>query len=98
MAIGEDKERIYVTVSCDMANRIDFYRQKMGLSRSAFCSYIVGQGVMTMDRTMGLWDDMGKAIIAKTVEAVEDVSDNVELKGLNAAELGGQLSLDPVKA
>ena len=78
MALGENRERIYVTVSTEMASRIDFYREKMGLSRSAFCAYLVGQGVMSMDKAMGIWDDMGKAIVEKTSNAVIEVAENGE--------------------
>ena len=72
MPICEDKERIFVTVSRDMGSRIDFYREKMGVSRSAFCAYLIGQGVMSMDKAMGIMDDMGKAIVEKTSAAVSD--------------------------
>lgn len=78
MAIGETKERIYVTVSCEMASRIDFYREKMGLSRSAFCAYLVGQGVMSMDKAMGIWDDMGKAIVQKTSDTVAQMAEDAD--------------------
>ena len=70
MALADNKERIYVTVSSDMASRIDFYREKMGLSRSAFCAYLVGNGVMTMDKAMGLLDDMGRVIITQASDAI----------------------------
>ena len=70
MAVGENRERIYVTVSSEMAERIDLYRNKMGLSRSAFCAYLVGQGVMTMDKAMGVVDQMGVAMVAKAEEVV----------------------------
>ena len=76
MALAENKERIYVTVSSDMASRIDFYREKMGLSRSAFCAYIVGQGVMNMDKAMGVIDQMGNAMASKVAEVVSAVDPN----------------------
>lgn len=70
MAVGKDKERIYVTVSSDMAKRIDHYCQAMGLSRSAFCSYSVGQTVMSMDKAFGVVDEIG-ASLREEVEAAE---------------------------
>lgn len=72
MALGDNRERIYVTVSTDMASRIDFYREKMGLSRSALCAYLVGQGVMSMDKAMGIFDEMGKAIVDKSADSFSD--------------------------
>lgn len=81
MPLGEGKERIYVTVSVEMANRIDFYREKMGLSRSAFCGYLVGQGVMSMDKAMGVIDQMGTVMVAKAAEVVTaSASDPDQLK------------------
>lgn len=94
MALAEDKERIFVTVSKDMCERIDFYRQKMGLSRSAFCSYLIGQGVMTMDRTMGLWDEVGKAIVTKSVETFEDAAEQSKQKEGQTSDHEEQLRLD----
>lgn len=76
MAVGENRERIYVTVSSEMAERIDLYRNKMGLSRSAFCAYLVGQGVMTMDKAMGVVDQMGAAMVAKAEEVVTAADPN----------------------
>lgn len=62
MAIGKDRERIFVTVSSDMAKRIDYYCESMGLSRSAFCAHAIGQTVMNMDKSFGILDKMGIAI------------------------------------
>ena len=78
MAISEDKERIFVTVSRDMGSRIDFYREQMGLSRSAFCGYLIGQGVMSMDKAMGIMTDMGRSMVEKAAAAV---SDSIEKNG-----------------
>lgn len=72
MALGENKERIYVTVSSSMASRIDFYRERMGLSRSAFCAYLVGQGVMSMDKAMGILDEVGGIMAASAAESVAE--------------------------
>lgn len=62
MAIGKDRERIFVTVSSDMAKRIDYYCESMGLSRSAFCAHAIGQHVMSMDKALGIVDKMGVAL------------------------------------
>lgn len=69
MAIGKDRERIFVTVSTDMAKRIDHYCNSMGLSRSAFCAYAIGQTVMTMDKALGIVDKMGEAAVNIVAEA-----------------------------
>lgn len=67
MAVADSRTRIYVTVSQEMADKIDMYRNQMGLTRSAFCSYVIGQNVMAMDKAMSVIDDSAKRMI-KTVE------------------------------
>lgn len=79
MPLADGKERIYVTVSCDMASRIDFYRNKMGLSRSAYCSYLIGQGVMSMDKAMGIADQIGSILTTKAVDEVTKDANQIEL-------------------
>lgn len=76
MPLADGKERIYVTVSTEMASRIDFYRERMGLSRSAFCAYLVGQGVMSMDKAMGVVDMMSDIMVVKAAEVVEMAANN----------------------
>lgn len=76
MPLADGKERIYVTVSTEMASRIDFYRERMGLSRSAFCAYLVGQGVMSMDKAMGVVDKMSDIMVVKAAEVVEMAANN----------------------
>ena len=63
MPIADSRTRINVTVSKEMAEKIDMYRNQMGLTRSAFCSYVIGQSVMTMDKAMSVIDDSAKRMI-----------------------------------
>ena len=70
MAIAKDRERIFVTVSSDMAKRIDFYCESMGLSRSAFCAHAIGQSVMSMDKALGVVDKVGMALVEGLKEEV----------------------------
>lgn len=86
MPLAEGKERIYVTVSTEMASRIDFYREKMGLSRSAFCAYLVGQGVMSMDKAMGVVDKMGDVMVAKAAEVVQMAANNPDQLVLSSCD------------
>ena len=68
MAIGKDRERIFVTVSTDMAKRIDRYCESMGLSRSAFCAHAIGQTVMSMDKSFGVLENLG-SVLAEGLKA-----------------------------
>lgn len=66
--IGENSTRINVTISKDMAKRIDAYRKQMGLTRSAFCCYIIGQHVMSLDKAMHTFDEATKMMVDKLDE------------------------------
>lgn len=57
MALKDDSQRILVTLSKEMVQRIDFYRTKIGLTRSAYCAYLIGQGVLSTEKAMGRLDD-----------------------------------------
>jgi hypothetical protein len=67
MPVAENRKRVYVTLSDDMVDKIDVYRNQMGLTRSAFCAYVIGQNVMAMDKAMSVLDDSAKRLI-KTAE------------------------------
>lgn len=93
MAVSLDNERIYVTVSKDMAERIDNLRGQMGMTRSAFCSFLIGQGVMSMDKAVGLIDAIGDKLSAEAVQEVKArkrrscvKSDDVQLEMTSCAD------------
>lgn len=44
--------RVQVSLSDEMVQCVDFYAKRMGVSRSALCSMLIGQGVMTFDNLM----------------------------------------------
>lgn len=75
MAIGKDRAKIVITVSTDMANRIDLYCQKMGVSRSALCGMLIGQGIMSYDKSFEVVDRMGGTF----ADAVAKETENVKL-------------------
>lgn len=54
--ISESKSRVSMTISKDMMARVDYYRQPMGLTRSMFCSYLIGQGLLGLERAQGIMD------------------------------------------
>jgi hypothetical protein len=51
---GGDFVRLQVNVANDMVERVDFYAQKMGVSRSALCSVAIGQYVLGLDKGMDI--------------------------------------------
>jgi hypothetical protein len=65
--------RVQVSVADEMVARVDEYARKMGVSRSALCSMLIGQGIMNYDKSMDLLtligDKVGDNLLAeKTLE------------------------------
>lgn len=48
--------KVQVNVSDDMVQRLDTYARKMGVSRSALCSVLIGQGIMGYDKAFEMCD------------------------------------------
>lgn len=71
--------RVQVNLSDEMVGKVDAYARKMGVSRSALCSMLVGQGIMSYDKSMDLLtligDKLGDSLLAeKTLEEVANGS------------------------
>jgi metal-responsive CopG/Arc/MetJ family transcriptional regulator len=67
--------RVQVNLSDEMVSKVDMYARKMGVSRSALCSMLVGQGIMGYDKSMDLLsligDKVGDSLLAeKTLKEV----------------------------
>jgi metal-responsive CopG/Arc/MetJ family transcriptional regulator len=67
--------RVQVNLSDEMVSKVDMYACKMGVSRSALCSMLVGQGIMGYDKSMDLLsligDKVGDSLLAeKTLKEV----------------------------
>jgi hypothetical protein len=83
MAVGNNKQRITITVSNEMAEKLDYYSGKMGVNRSAMCAQFVGQAIMGFDKAF----EMGAKYLA----------DSLEKSGLDGDfQLKGQISIDDV--
>ena len=72
---GRDFMRIQVNLSDEMVSKVDAYATKMGVSRSALCSMLVGQGIMSYDKSMDLisilGDKLGDSLLAE--KALQEV-------------------------
>ena len=42
-----------------MVDKIDKYAEMMGISRSALCAYLIGQGIMSMSKSFDVLDSVG---------------------------------------
>lgn len=49
--------RIQVSVSDEMVSKIDALAKQLGVSRSAFCSVLIGQSVMNFENSMKIITD-----------------------------------------
>ncbi len=51
--------RVQVNLSDEMVEKVDSYAAKMGVNRSALCAVIIGQGIMSYDKTFEIADSVG---------------------------------------
>lgn len=72
--------RVQVNLSDEMVTRVDEYAAKMGVSRSSLCSMLVGQGIMSYDKSMDvlklLGDKLGDNLLAE--KAFAEVGKDVQ--------------------
>lgn len=54
--------RVQVNISDEMLGRVDGYARKMGVSRSALCSILIGQGIMSYDKSADLLKLIGDKV------------------------------------
>lgn len=63
--------RLQVNISDEMMSRIDMYASKLGVTRSAFCAVVLGQGLAGYDATFGMVSDVQTQMTNKLLERVE---------------------------
>ena len=51
--------KVQVKVNDELVERIDYYAKKMGMSRSSLCAYFIGIGMMSLDKSNSLVDQLG---------------------------------------
>lgn len=54
--------RIQVSVSDDMFEKLEFYSKKMCMSRSQLMNFLCGQGLMSLDKSMNILENMGEKV------------------------------------
>lgn len=55
--------RLNINVSDELLVRIDRYADSLGVSRSALCTMLIGQGVMTYEKSMQVIDQLGLCLM-----------------------------------
>lgn len=76
MAVQNGKQRITITVSDEIVERLSFYGEKMGMNRSALCAYFVSQGLLGMDKAYSVIDKVSFDISGEMKKALSDFLDN----------------------
>lgn len=54
--------RIQVSVSDEMFEKLEFYSKKMCMSRSQLMNFLCGQGLMSLDKSMNILENMGEKV------------------------------------
>lgn len=70
--IGPDKTRIMITLSKELEQKVSSYADAMGLTKGQFIVSIVGQHILTLDKSMGLIDKLGADILQATKELAKE--------------------------
>lgn len=55
--------RLQSVVSEDMAKRVSIYADRMGVSVSALCAMLIGQGIMNFDKTYEYLENTMQTVI-----------------------------------
>lgn len=56
------KFKLQVLTNEDLVSRIDNVASKLSMSRSAFCAFIIAQGVYAYEKSLTMTDDIGAMI------------------------------------
>lgn len=61
--------RVQVNLSDEMVSNVDKYAKSMGVSRSALCSMLIGQGIMSYNKSLDIisviGDKLGDSLLAE---------------------------------
>lgn len=61
--------RVQVNLSDEMVSNVDKYAKSMGVSRSSLCSMLIGQGIMSYNKSMDILgvigDKLGDSLLAE---------------------------------
>lgn len=75
MAVPKGKQRITITVSDESVEKLSYYGEKMGMNRSALCAYLVGQGLMGLDRANSMFNKVSESMSDEIKRAFASMAD-----------------------
>jgi metal-responsive CopG/Arc/MetJ family transcriptional regulator len=61
--------RVQVSVSDEMLEKLNFYSKKMCVSRSQLMNFFCAQGLMSLDKSMSLLENMGEQVSSSLIES-----------------------------
>lgn len=64
--------KVQVSCSDEMVEQIDKYAKLMGVSRSALCSMLIGQGIMGFNKSFEIIDGIGQRLESNLQQKVAD--------------------------
>ena len=67
--------RINVNVSDELNSKIENYSKQFGVSKSQFCSMMIGQGVMSYDKTFDMMGGLKDSIQEQMKKAIDTMND-----------------------
>lgn len=51
--------RLQIGISDEMASRLDRLSERMGVTRSALCAMLLGQGALSLEKSLNFVENMG---------------------------------------
>lgn len=72
--ISQSSERVTLTMKREFLAKIDGYCKSMGLTRSAFCVYLIAQGMFALDTTRNSLDEALKQVTIPEKRTIVDMS------------------------
>lgn len=51
--------RLQIGISDEMASRLDRLSERMGVTRSALCAMLLGQGALSLEKSLSFVENMG---------------------------------------
>lgn len=62
--VSDSNERVYITLSKESVERLEFYAKKMGMTRSALGAYLIGQGILGLEKATQIADGVQNELAA----------------------------------
>lgn len=78
--ISDSSERVTLTMNREFLAKVDGYCDLMGLTRSAFCVFLIAQGMFALDSTRSSIDEALKQVTRDVKRKTVDMSIIEEMK------------------